>query len=346
MLGDLFQIHPAHLPYFDEHSIDSYEKSILDRWKTLSMDRKFSELFRSIEEDSRIFLTEDATDIDWERKRTNYRQIFRRLLQFQIANQADLEEILEELKLLQKSFKNEEELPLFEKETEKDAVQILTLHASKGLEWPVVFLFNLSGDYIPEVYDYPFVDKDGKLSWKLSLWDNEEEKKISKEIYSNQSLNENKRLLYVGITRSKVRIYLPFYTPLNNWKTRDSAYYKILYPRLQSILENEIDTDLFHVVSWAPTPFDSTDPKRIDWNLDSEICFTPLLYEEPETSKTIRLNSYSSLRTSMNFSEEVSLSVLERKNPYTVRRCGKLRNGNQRRTSFFCFYWFFFYILF
>ncbi|EKP04701.1 UvrD/REP helicase N-terminal domain protein [Leptospira kirschneri str. 2008720114] len=314
LLGDLFQIHPAHLTYFDEHSIDSYEKSILDRWKTLSMERKFSELFRSIEEDSRIFLTEDETDIDWERKRTNYRQIFKRLLQFQIVNQADLEEVLEELKLLQSSSKNEEELPLFEKETEKDAVQILTLHASKGLEWPVVFLFNLSGNYIPEVYDYPFVDKDGIRSWKLSLWDDEEEKKISKEIYSNQSLNENKRLLYVGITRSKVRLYLPFYTPLNNWKARDSAYYKILYPRLQNILENKIDTDLFHVISWTPTPFDSTDPNRIDRNLDPEICFTPLLYKESETFQTIRLNSYSSLRTRMNFSEETSLSVLEEKN--------------------------------
>ncbi|UOG38545.1 UvrD-helicase domain-containing protein [Leptospira noguchii] len=314
LLGDLFQIHPAHLSYFDEHSIDSYEKSILDRWKTLSINRKFSELFRSIEEDSRIFLTENETDIDWERKRTNYRQIFRRLLQFQITNQADLEEVLEELKLLQNSSKNEEELPLFEKETEKDAVQILTLHSSKGLEWPVVFLFNLSGDFIPEVYDYPFIDKDGKRSWKLSLWDDEEEKKISKEIYSNQSLNENKRLLYVGITRSKVRLYLPFYTPLNNWKTRDSAYYKILYPRLQSVLENKIDTDLFHVISWTQTPFDSTDPNRMDQNLDPEICFTPLLYKESETSKTILLNSYSSLRTKTNFSEEVSLSVLEEKN--------------------------------
>lgn len=314
LLGDLFQIHPAHLSYFDEHSIDSYEKSILDRWKTLSINRKFSELFRSIEEDSRIFLTENETDIDWERKRTNYRQIFRRLLQFQITNQADLEEVLEELKLLQNSSKNEEELPLFEKETEKDAVQILTLHSSKGLEWPVVFLFNLSGDFIPEVYDYPFIDKDGKRSWKLSLWDDEEEKKISKEIYSNQSLNENKRLLYVGITRSKVRLYLPFYTPLNNWKTRDSAYYKILYPRLQSVLENKIDTDLFHVISWTQTPFDSTDPNRMDQNLNPEICFTPLLYKESEISKTILLNSYSSLRTKTNFSEEVSLSVLEEKN--------------------------------
>ncbi|EQA72716.1 UvrD-helicase domain-containing protein [Leptospira noguchii] len=313
LLGDLFQIHPAHLSYFDEHSIDSYEKSILDRWKTLSINRKFSELFRSIEEDSRIFLTENETDIDWERKRTNYRQIFRRLLQFQITNQADLEEVLEELKLLQNSSKNEEELPLFEKETEKDAVQILTLHSSKGLEWPVVFLFNLSGDFIPEVYDYPIIDKDGRRSWKLSLWDDEEEKKISKEIYSNQSLNENKRLLYVGITRSKVRLYLPFYTPSSNWKTRDSAYYKILYPRLQGILENKINTDLFHVISWTRTPFDSTDPNRMDQNLDPEICFTPLLYKESETSKTILLNSYSSLKSKMNFSEEVSFPVLGEK---------------------------------
>ncbi|EMY14499.1 hypothetical protein LEP1GSC043_4480 [Leptospira weilii str. Ecochallenge] len=69
LLGDLFQIHPDHLAAFDEHSIESYEKTTLDRWKTLAIDRKFPELFRSIEEDSRIFLTENETDIDWERKK-------------------------------------------------------------------------------------------------------------------------------------------------------------------------------------------------------------------------------------------------------------------------------------
>ncbi|EMJ96355.1 UvrD-helicase domain-containing protein [Leptospira alstonii] len=314
LLGDLFQIHPNRLPAFDEHSIDSYEKTTLDRWKTLAIDRKFAELFRSVEEDSRIFLTEDETDIEWERKRTNYRQIFRRLLQFQIANQADLEEILEELKILQTNSKNESELPLFEKETEKDAVQILTLHASKGLEWPVVFLFHLSGNFVPEIYDYPFAEKEGKRSWKLSLWDDEAERKISKEEYSYQSLNESKRLLYVGITRPKARLYLPFYVPTNHKKTRDSAYYKILYPRLQHILENEPDPNLFHSVTWTPVPFDQTDPDVRNFKRDREVHLTPLLHRESEIFKTIRLYSYSSLKTGANVN--VPLSAMEEKKPF------------------------------
>ncbi|AOP33089.1 exodeoxyribonuclease V subunit beta [Leptospira tipperaryensis] len=315
LLGDLFQVHPNHLPYFEEHSIDSYEKSILDRWKTLAMDRKFAELFRSIEEDSRIFLTDEETDIAWERKRTNYRQIFRKLLQFQIANQSGLEEVLEELKELQSEKRNEEELPLFERETEKDAVQILTLHASKGLEWPIVFLFNLSGNFVPDVYDYPFVKSENHRIWKLSLWDNEEESKISKEEYSYQNLNENKRLLYVGITRPKIRLYLPFYTPLNNWKTRDSAYFKILYPRLQAILENEPDPRLFQSISWTPQTLDQTDQNIRARTLSPEVRFTPLIFQESYSSKTIWIHSYSSLKSKANVAlDNESISVLEEGN--------------------------------
>ncbi|XDD49639.1 UvrD-helicase domain-containing protein [Leptospira sp. WS92.C1] len=314
LLGDLFQIHPNHLSFFDEHSIDSYEKTTLDRWKTLAIDRKFAELFRSIEEDSRIFLTEADKNIDWERKRTNYRQIFRKLLQFQISNQVGLEEILEELKRLQIQKRNEEELPLFERETEKDAVQILTLHASKGLEWPVVFLFHLSGNFTPDVYDYPYVNENGKRTWKLSLWDEEIEKKISKEEYSNHSLNESKRLLYVGITRPKVRLYLPFYTPGKNWKTRDSAYFKILYPRLHAVLENNPDPTLYHCVRWTPKTLDQADPNIRNRSSSQEIPLRPLIFKEVETQKTIWMHSYSSLKTKASaLIENGMLSILEEK---------------------------------
>ncbi|MBM9575873.1 UvrD-helicase domain-containing protein [Leptospira sp. 201903070] len=312
LFGDLFQVHPNNLPFFDEHSIDSYEKSILDRWKVLAMDRKFAELFRSIEEDSRIFLTEEEADIAWERKRTNYRQIFRKLLQFQIANQAGLEEVLEELKQLQSEKRNEEELPLFERETEKDAVQILTLHASKGLEWPVVFLFNLSGNFTPEVYDYPFAEPENGRTWKLSLWDTEEELKISKEEYSYQNLNENKRLLYVGITRPKIRLYLPFFTPLNNWKTRDSAYFKILYPRLQAILENEPNPEFFQLVSWTPRNLERSEQIIHKRTVPTEVRFTPLILQESNSPKTVWIHSYSSLKSKANVAlNDEALSVLE-----------------------------------
>ncbi|MDV6236704.1 UvrD-helicase domain-containing protein [Leptospira ellisii] len=297
LLGDLFRIHPDRLTSFDEHSIDSYEKSVLDRWKKLASERKFAELFRSVEEDSRIFLTEEKTDIDWERKRTNYRQIFRKLLQFQISNQSGLEEVLQELNRLQTERKNEEELPLFERETEKKAVQILTLHASKGLEWPVVFLFHLSGNFIPDVYEYPAVDENGRRIWKLNLWDgNEEEKAAGKTLYSFNNLNENKRLLYVGITRPKARLYLPFFTPANHPKTRDSAYYKILYPRLKAVLDNDPDPTLFRRVVWSPK---SADQMRTE-NRATEthnVRLSPLLLKHGDRHKTIGLHSYSSIKT-------------------------------------------------
>ncbi|WP_246057587.1 UvrD-helicase domain-containing protein [Leptospira gomenensis] len=310
LLGDLFRVHPDRLTFFDEHSIDSYEKSVLDRWKKLASERRFAELFRSIEEDSRIFLTEENTDIDWERKRTNYRQIFRKLLQFQIANQSGLEEVLQELIRLQTERKNEEELPLFERETEKKAVQILTLHASKGLEWPIVFLFHLSGNFIPDVYEYPATDESGKRIWKLNLWDEDEEAKTTgKNLYSFNNLNENKRLLYVGITRPKVRLYLPFFNPTNHPKTRDSAYYKILYPRLKSILDNDPDPKLFHRILWYPK---STDRIR-EQNEEQTTTYvrpSPLFLKHEDGNKTVGLHSYSSIKTRMD-GENDSLTALE-----------------------------------
>jgi DNA helicase II / ATP-dependent DNA helicase PcrA len=79
--------------------------------------------------------------------------------------------------------------------TENNAVNILSVHSSKGLEFPIVFLVNLVSDRFPtrnrsEVIPIP--------------------KELIKEILptGDYHLEEERRLFYVGMTRAKDKLFL------------------------------------------------------------------------------------------------------------------------------------------
>ncbi len=69
-----------------------------------------------------------------------------------------------------------------EVETEKNLVNLMTLHAVKGLEFPVVFITGCEEGIFPH----------------------------SKSLLNPEELEEERRLCYVGITRAKQRLYLTF----------------------------------------------------------------------------------------------------------------------------------------
>lgn len=234
LFSDLFEVRPADLSKYNEHSIDSYEKSLIDVWLKLIRDNRYAAFFRSVMDETKILWDQDLKNLEWERKRTNYRQIFQRLLEFQIRSNANLTELLAELRELKLEKTSPEEEPLFDRETEDDAVQILTIHASKGLEWPIVFLYYFGTR--PQSltnYEYPtLIGEDHKTErrWILSLWDS----KNGKQNEFKHFLNEQKRLLYVALTRPNLRLYLPKLSWGKDF-TQKTGYGNILYTELERI---------------------------------------------------------------------------------------------------------------
>lgn len=88
-------------------------------------------------------------------------------------------------------------------ESDREAVLIATIHAAKGLEWPIVFcptLWKLKAreGELPRIAR--FADGTRRVTFS--------EERIEGEIPEDQPLSENLRLTYVALTRAKWRTYV------------------------------------------------------------------------------------------------------------------------------------------
>ncbi|HYM96125.1 MAG TPA: PD-(D/E)XK nuclease family protein, partial [Candidatus Sulfotelmatobacter sp.] len=135
------------------------------------------------------------------------------------------------------------ELPVGEAAEESagaEAVSLLTIHAAKGLEFPVVFLVNLRPPR-PRDTERLFFDPDG-LGFVIKNWRGEKHPRYVETSPGAPAvalaIGERRRIVYVGLTRAKDALYVT--------ATRDE-------PSAHAIGANGTDQDdhFAEILSWA-----------------------------------------------------------------------------------------------
>jgi exodeoxyribonuclease V beta subunit len=200
----------------------------LTGWNDLAHRREFERLFCRILDESGVIRRELFLKDD-ERALTNYHHLFEILLEEARATGCELADLVTTLTAYIQGTRKPpgEDSDVQRLESDRDAVQIMTIHKSKGLEAAVVFLyggFTVKG--IGERYEYH--DSNGRRVLYLGD-DPDAEKRANRE-----RDEEQQRLFYVALTRAKARLYLPM-VPGDMWDNRWKGGYKRVNDRLNAL---------------------------------------------------------------------------------------------------------------
>ena len=157
-----------------------------------------------------------------ERRLTNLLHAVETIHQAQVAGHLGMEGVIAWLacRITEEPKREEHEIRL---ETDEAAVQLVTIHKSKGLEYPIVFLPFCWAEFAGRDETALFHDPQGKVVLDIGS----DQLAQHKTLAHRETLAESLRLLYVALTRGKHRTYLVW----GAFKDAgDSALHYLLHP--------------------------------------------------------------------------------------------------------------------
>ena len=150
----------------------------------------------------------------------------------------------------------------------QNAVRIMTVHGSKGLQAPIVFLPDTTDT--PSNKNHPplWTEYEGRrvMLWAPSKAEDDDYSHRLREAYKAEQEEEYRRLLYVAMTRAEDRLYIGGWLTGNRKDIADNCWYRWIHDGAQSIMEQttrvfgdeEVKIWQFHVVQSVPSKANRT----------------------------------------------------------------------------------------
>lgn len=223
------------------------ERKALIEWQMLAEDRKWAKLLESIFEKTQI--EKRLSGLDNLQTLSKFRQIGEYIVEYLYKNDSSLDGVSRHLsRLVARTEGTDDEGSLVARGTDFDCVQLMTIHASKGLEFPVVIAaggFKQRNNQIPQVYLYHEEKKDdeGKPVEKYAKLSFSED---GKEKMKKEEEIEWQRLFYVAYTRASSLMILPNYEKSRSGDKRiDNVFTKTITTSLSAFMQNDANKKLY-----------------------------------------------------------------------------------------------------
>jgi len=262
-----FAVEYGDLPRLDDERSSQPMIERLFEWRALAEAGRFADLFDALLNQSGL-VERELLSSDGRRELTNYENIFEIMTQQASRHGVSLAEIIEELDayITERATPPGDDSNVQRVEDDRDAVQIMTIHKSKGLEADVVALYGgFFASTLPDPVSIYHLGNERRLAIGKPARD------MAKSAIAKERAEEDQRLLYVALTRARAKLILP-YVPEETLTQDLRGSYRQLNDRLRALDRETRFEPLFTTETvFAPASADSADaPEKAENVIDEE----------------------------------------------------------------------------